>query len=53
MSTSMPITALTVLGILITILGLFAAGNIWVAGVGLVAIAFAGILSVMGGRRQG
>jgi hypothetical protein len=50
-SASLPVLALTVLGILIALLGLFAAGNIWVTVVGLVAIAFAGVLSVLEGRR--
>jgi hypothetical protein len=44
---------LTVLGLLIAVLGLFAAGDIRVVIVGLVAIAFAGVLQVAGGRRQG
>jgi len=43
---------LTVLGALIALLGLFAAGDIRVTIVGLVAIAFAGVLQVVGSRRE-
>ena len=52
MTSNLPVYALTFLGILIALLGLFAAGNVLVV-VGLVSIAAAGILQVMGGRRQG
>ena len=51
MSMSLPVAALTVLGILIVVLGLFAAGSIVVAAVGLAAIAIAGVLQVAGSRR--
>lgn len=51
MSASAPVLVLTVLGALIAILGLFAAGDIRITIVGLVAIAFAGILQVLEGRR--
>lgn len=51
MSASLPVLALTVLGILIALLGLFAAGSVPLVVVGLVAIAFAGVLSVLEGRR--
>ncbi len=44
--------ALTVLGILIALLGLFAAGNIAVVVVGLAAIAGAGVLEVLGRNRS-
>jgi hypothetical protein len=50
MSTSLPVAALVVLGSMITILGLFAAGSIVVAAVGLVAIAVAGALDVVARR---
>ena len=50
---SMPVAALTFLGVLIAALGLFAAGNITVVIVGLVAIVAAGVLQVMGNRRSG
>ena len=53
MSSSFPVLALTFLGIIIAALGLFAAGNIQVTIVGLVAIGFAGVLQVIGNRRQG
>jgi hypothetical protein len=44
--------ALTFLGIIIAALGLFAAGNIQIVIVGLVAIGFAGVLQLMSNRRQ-
>lgn len=47
MNTSLPVAALVVLGSLIAVLGLFAAGSIVVAAVGLVAIAVAGVLDVV------
>ena len=52
MSSSFPVMALTFLGIIIAVLGLFAAGDIRIVIVGLVAIGFAGVLQFMGGRRQ-
>lgn len=52
MSTSLPVLSLTILGILIAVLGLFAAGNIGVVIVGLAAIAFAGVLQVAESRRK-
>jgi len=51
-SASLPVMILTVLGALIAVLGLFAAGDIRVTIIGLVAVAFAGVLQVAGGRRQ-
>lgn len=51
MNASLPVYALTFLGILIAALGLFAAGNIVIVIVGLVAIGFAGVLAIAGGRR--
>ena len=51
MTTSLPIVALSLLGILITVLGLFAAGNLTVVAVGLVALFAAGLLEVLGRRR--
>jgi hypothetical protein len=50
MSTSAPVAALTVLGIIIAVLGLFA-GGVELIVVGLVAIALAGVLQVAGSRR--
>jgi hypothetical protein len=50
---STPVIVLTVLGALIALLGLFAAGDIRITIVGLVAIGFAGVLQVMGQRRSG
>jgi hypothetical protein len=52
MTTSLPVAALVVLGTLIVILGLFAAGEISVTVVGLVAIAVGGVLD-LAGRRAG
>ena len=45
-----PVAALTFLGILIVVLGLFVAGNLAVVIVGLSAICSAGVLEVFGGR---
>jgi hypothetical protein len=50
---SAPVAALTFLGILIALLGLFAAGSVPLVVVGLAAIAVAGILQVVGSRRGG
>ena len=52
MESSLPVMALTFLGILIVVLGLFAAGSMEVVVVGLGAIAVAGILQVLGSRRS-
>jgi hypothetical protein len=43
--------ALTMLGILVALLGLFAAGNIAVVVLGLGAIAAAGVLELLGRNR--
>jgi hypothetical protein len=43
--------SLSVLGILITALGLFVAGNLTVVAVGLLALFGAGVLEVVGRRR--
>ena len=50
MPTSLPVGALSVLGILITVLGLFAAGSVTVAAVGLLALFGAGVLEIVGTR---
>ena len=42
MAVALPVMARTILGILIALLGLFAAGNIWLIVTGLAAIAVAG-----------
>ena len=47
---SAPVLALTVLGILIALLGLFA-GGVELVVIGLVAIGVAGVLQVLGSRR--
>ena len=52
MSTTVPVAALTFLGVLIAVLGLFAAGSIAVAAVGLLAVFGAGLLQVLGSRRS-
>jgi hypothetical protein len=51
MSASIPVVALTVLGILIAVLGLFVGGSVQLVVIGLVAIAVAGVLQVVGTRR--
>lgn len=50
MATSMPVAALTVLGILLAVLGLFVAGNMIIVVVGLLSVFGAGLLQVMGRR---
>ena len=52
MPTSAPVAALTFLGILLAVLGIFAAGNLEVIVVGLLAILAAGVLQVVGARRS-
>ena len=51
LSMSVPVIALTFLGFLIALLGLFAAGNVLLIAVGLAAIGLAGLLQVMGTRK--
>jgi hypothetical protein len=51
MTTNLPVAALTFLGTLITVLGFAAAGSLQVVIVGLLAIAFAGVLQVAAVRR--
>jgi hypothetical protein len=48
---ALPVTSLTILGILIALLGLFVAGNIALTAVGLAAIAVAGVLQLADARR--
>lgn len=50
MSTSAPVATLVILGAVITVLGLFAAGNIAVIALGLAAILAAGLLEVATAR---
>jgi hypothetical protein len=52
MSSSVPVMALTFLGIIIVVLGLFAAGSVELIIVGLAAVGLAGILQVAGTRRS-
>jgi hypothetical protein len=47
----LPVATLTVLGAIVAVLGLFAAGEIAVVALGLGAIAFAGLLAVLDTRR--
>lgn len=47
---SVPVASLTMLGILVSVLGLFVAGNVALLGIGLAAIVAAGVLEVVGGR---
>jgi len=51
-SISLPVVALSILGILITLLGLFAAGDLTVVALGLLALFGAGLLEVIGRRRS-
>jgi hypothetical protein len=48
---SAPVAALTFLGVLIALLGLFAGGSVQLIIVGLASIAVAGVLQVAGSRR--
>jgi hypothetical protein len=50
MSTSAPVATLVILGAVIAVLGLFAAGNIVITIVGLVAVLAAGLLQVAEAR---
>jgi hypothetical protein len=50
METTAPVAALTIIGVIIAVLGLFAAGNIVIVVVGLLAIFGAGLLQVAGRR---
>lgn len=50
MKSSLPVLMLTMLGTVITVLGLFVAGNMVVVGIGLAAIFGAGVLAVLEGR---
>jgi hypothetical protein len=47
---SLPVFMLTLLGTLITVLGLFAAGEIWLVIVGLASVAAAGLIHVFSDR---
>lgn len=46
----LPVLTLTVLGAVVAVLGLFAAGELAVVALSLGAIAFAGLLAVLGTR---
>lgn len=50
METTAPVAALTIIGIILAVLGLFVAGNIVLIVVGLLAIFGAGLLQVAGRR---
>jgi hypothetical protein len=50
MSTSAPVATLVILGAVIAVLGLFAAANIAVTSIGLVAVFAAGVLQVAEAR---
>ena len=50
-SVRLPVVALTVLGILLVLLGLLAAGSIELVALGMGGIAVAGVLAVAGSRR--
>jgi hypothetical protein len=50
MSTSAPVATLVILGAIIAVLGLFAAGNIAVTALGLAAVFGAGLLEVASAR---
>ena len=50
MPTTAPVAALTFLGVLLAVIGLFVAGNIVIVVIGLLAIFGAGLLQVLGSR---
>jgi len=52
MPTTLPVAALTVIGILLVVLGLFAAGSLELIVLGVVAVAIAGVLQVAGARHS-
>jgi hypothetical protein len=51
-STSLPVAALVIIGIVLAVLGLLVGGGIWLVIIGLVAIGAGGVLQVMGSRRS-
>ncbi len=51
METTPPVAALTIIGILLAVLGLFVAGSIVIVAIGLLSIFGAGVLQVAGRRR--
>lgn len=52
MDTSLPVAALTVLGVLTVILGFFAAGEILVVALGFGALVAAGLINALESRRD-
>jgi hypothetical protein len=50
METTAPVAALTILGIVLAVLGLFVAGNVVLVIIGLISIFGAGLLQVAGRR---
>ncbi len=51
MQTSVPVATLTAIGVLLVVLGLFAAGSLELIVLGVVAVAFAGVLQTIENRR--
>ncbi len=51
-STSLPVAALTILGVIVAVLGLFVGGSVELVVLGLAAIAVAGVLQVLEHRRS-
>jgi hypothetical protein len=52
METTAPVAALTIIGILLAVLGLFVGGSVGLVLIGLLAIFGAGALQVAGARRS-
>lgn len=52
MTLSLPVMTLTAIGVVLVVLGLFAAGSIELVGLGILAVAIAGVLEVAGSRRR-
>jgi hypothetical protein len=50
--TTIPVGVLVLIGVLLVGLGVFAAGNMIMVGLGVGSVAFAGLLQVLGQRRS-
>lgn len=52
MQSTAPVAALTILGVILAVLGLLAAGNLVIIVLGLLSIFGAGVLQIAGSRRS-
>lgn len=53
MSATAPISALTVISIVVAVLGMFVAGDVRLVALGMVGLAGAGLIGAFGARRAG